>query len=83
MPYLFSKNFSVYAIFNDQSFNNSLTNDIVSFVQLGPDCRSRDCEFELQLGHTTYNFYTDSHSSTDLRKGIYQLLMKVYPQSTG
>ena len=27
----FSKNISVYAIFNDQSFNDKLTNDIVSF----------------------------------------------------
>ena len=27
---------SIYAIFNDQSFNDSLTNDIVSFEQLGP-----------------------------------------------
>ena len=26
-----------YAIFNDQSFNNTLINDIVSFEQLGPD----------------------------------------------
>ena len=26
----------VYAIFNNQSFNNMLTNDIVSFDQLGP-----------------------------------------------
>ena len=34
----FSKNISVYAIFNDQSFNDTLTNDIVSFEQLGPDC---------------------------------------------
>ena len=25
------------AIFNDQSFNATLTNDIVSFEQLGPD----------------------------------------------
>ena len=34
----FSKNiYSMYAIFNDQSFNNTLTNDIVSFEQLGPD----------------------------------------------
>ena len=32
----FSKNFSVYAVFNDQSFNDKLTNDIVSFEQLGP-----------------------------------------------
>ena len=38
----FCQNISVYAIFNDQSFNdmltndNSLTNDIVNFEQLGP-----------------------------------------------
>ena len=31
----FSKNISVYAIFNDQSFNDTLS--IVSFEQLGPD----------------------------------------------
>ena len=32
----FSKNISVYVIFNYQSFNDTLTNDIVSFEQLGP-----------------------------------------------
>ena len=26
----------MYAIFNDQSFNDTSTNDIVSFEQLGP-----------------------------------------------
>ena len=30
-----AKNISVYATFNNQSFNDTLTNDIVSF-QLGP-----------------------------------------------
>ena len=34
--HFFSKNISIYAIFNDQSFNDTLTNDIVSFEQLGP-----------------------------------------------
>ena len=34
--YFFSKNISIYAIFNDQSFNDMLTNNIVSFEQLGP-----------------------------------------------
>ena len=29
-----AKNICVYAIFNDQSFNDTLTNDIVSFEQL-------------------------------------------------
>ena len=32
----FSKNISIYAIFNAQSFNDTLTKDIVSFEQLGP-----------------------------------------------
>ena len=27
---------SVYAIFDDQRFNDTLTNDIISFEQLGP-----------------------------------------------
>ena len=35
--HFFSKNISIYAKFNDQSFNNMLTNNIVSFEQLGPD----------------------------------------------
>ena len=32
-----AKNICIYAIFNGQSFNDTLTNDIVSFEQLGPD----------------------------------------------
>ena len=38
--HFFSKHISVYAVFNDQSLNDTLTNDIVSFEQLGPDSRS-------------------------------------------
>ena len=34
--HFFSKNISEYAIFNDQNFNDTLTNDIVSFEQVGP-----------------------------------------------
>ena len=33
----FSKNISVYAIVNAQSFNDMLTNDIVSFEKLGSE----------------------------------------------
>ena len=33
--HFFSKNISIYAIF-DQSFNDTLTKDIVRFKQLGP-----------------------------------------------
>ena len=32
----FSKQISIYAIFDGQSFNNRLTNDIVSFEQQDP-----------------------------------------------
>ena len=34
--FFFSKSISVYAIFNDHSFNDTLTNGIISFEQLGP-----------------------------------------------
>ena len=37
LTFFFSKNIGVYAIFNDQSLNDTLTNDIVSFEQLNPD----------------------------------------------
>ena len=32
-----SKNMRLYAIVNDQSFNDTLTNDIIIFEQLGPE----------------------------------------------
>ena len=35
--FFFSKSISVYAIFNDQTYNDKLINDIVNFEQLGPD----------------------------------------------
>ena len=35
--HVFSKNISICYIFNNQSFNDTLTNDIVSFEQLGPE----------------------------------------------
>ena len=34
--HFFSKNISVYAIFDIQSFKDTLINDIVSFEQVGP-----------------------------------------------
>ena len=37
LTFVFSKNISVYAVFDDKRFNDSLTNVIVSFEQLGPD----------------------------------------------
>ena len=41
--HFFSKNISVYTIFNDQSFNDTLANDIISFEQLGPGLHIEDC----------------------------------------
>ena len=43
-----AKNIRVYAIFNDQIFKDTLTDDIVSFKQLGPDV----CLFCLCWGFT-------------------------------
>ena len=37
LTFFFNKNISLYAIFNDQSFNDTLVNVIVSFEQVGPD----------------------------------------------
>ena len=38
----FSKNIRVFAIFNDKSFNDMLTNDIISIEQLTPGlCKLR------------------------------------------
>ena len=34
--HFFSKNISIYIIFNDQSFNDTLTYDIVSYEQMSP-----------------------------------------------
>ena len=33
----FQQKFSIYLVFNDQRFNDTLTNNIVSFEQLGPE----------------------------------------------
>ena len=37
--HFFSKKISIYAIFSDQRFNDTLTNAIVCFEQLGPELK--------------------------------------------
>ena len=49
LTFFFSKNISIYAIFNDQSFNDTLTNDIVSFEQLGPEFQFLNKEIFIAL----------------------------------
>ena len=47
-----SKNISVCAIFNDQSFKDTATNNIVSFEQLGQDGADKD--FGVSSGSSMY-----------------------------
>ena len=47
--HFFSKNINIYAIFNNESFNDTLTNDIVSFEQLGPDVRILKINMVVQI----------------------------------
>ena len=51
--HFFSKNISVYAIFDDQRFNNILTNDIVCFEQLGPDVAAAQTDWNLRWMYTS------------------------------
>ena len=44
----------MYAIFNDKSFNYTLTNDIVSFEQLGPECYLLFCSAGEGLSPISY-----------------------------
>ena len=39
LTFFSSKNISVYIIFDDQSFKDTLINDIFSFEQLGPEAK--------------------------------------------
>ena len=67
--HFFSKNISVHAIFDDQRFNDKLTNYILSFKQLGPG----DDEFSrLQMGRVFSSQQTELefHVKYLLRKGI-------------
>ena len=45
--FFFSKHINVFAIFCEQSFNDTLTNDIVSFKQLGPDHGSIEVDINI------------------------------------
>ena len=53
--HFFSKSISIYAILNDQSFNDTLTKDIVSFEQLGPVILKKKILFET-MDLTTFEY---------------------------
>ena len=61
--HFFSKNISVYAIFNDQSLNDTLTNDIVTFEQLGPRVQM---DLSKYLGKYGKKFYLDPNITLDI-----------------
>ena len=58
----FSKSNSLYAIFNDQSFKDTLTDNIVSFEQLGPDILCWKCNYVWK--YKSYEFMTISGLKT-------------------
>ena len=48
LTFFLQKNIIIYAVFNDQSFNDMLTNGIVSF-ELGPESMQRYIIFNLEM----------------------------------
>ena len=71
--HFFSKNISLYAIFYEQSFNDTLTNDVVSFEQLGPDI--------FLISSRTYMVCVVIRSASP--KGSNSFLLRVDPFSEG
>ena len=61
--HFFSKNISIYAIFDGQRINDTLTNDIVSFEQLGPHFwfQNRHSEGESTVFTSSVSFSTVAH----------------------
>ena len=60
----FSKNIWVYAIVNDKNFNDTLTNNIVNFEQLGPEIRKKKCLHTHLIkwhDYTQLAFYVNLH----------------------
>ena len=63
--HFFHKNIRVYAIFNDQSFNDTLTNDIISFEKTGPRSFWMEIVLYLELCYLG-NYSVDEKLSPDL-----------------
>ena len=55
-----AKKFRVNAIFNNQSFNDTLTNDIVGFEQLGPDAWSVCIQITISQIHISLKVNSNS-----------------------
>ena len=79
----FSKNITEYAIFNDQSFNDTLTNNIVSFEQLGPDRPIGEEEVDCFDFHWSENMCTVRRSLFALLLGVIGRLCSVIVSLSG
>ena len=89
-PFFFSKIISIYAIFDAQNFNDTLTNDIVSFEQLGPGILPQNLRIFLQYSRLSLSRiprdseislrypYIDISDLLNLGKNEQQYLTNVY-----
>ena len=71
--HFFSKNISVYAVFNDYSFNDTLTNDMFSFEQLGPKMYTKIMSAEILPSMQSFNIHVH----------VYCLLVTLFLATTG
>ena len=75
--HFFSKNISVYAIFKDQSFNDTLTNDIVNFVQLGPEGSQNNFDrvTSTESTYITLDNYRDIENTSRVKALLVNILL--------
>ena len=57
--HFFSKKFQHICVSLEVNFNESLTNDIISFEQLGPDCLDTQADLSLCLVHMSKGTFSD------------------------
>ena len=69
----FSKNICLYAIFKDQSFNDKLTNDIISFEQLSPGLKIYN-EEHIKNENRNHGFIETLYMTAMLFAGMYSPL---------
>ena len=79
LTFFFSKTISAFAILNDKSVNDTLTNDIVSFEQLGPGCLRQTNNVHIFKIRSTFfipSLYNDTIHYNDNLTGIKPLLKR-------
>ena len=69
--HFYSKNIRVYTIFNDKSFKDKLTNNIVSFEQQGPGYYFTYMQNDLHLHILLMSEDTFLHGETQMKASEY------------